>query len=199
MTSPRRKQPSPSGRGSKGRDDVDRSEVAARIARLMTQIGPGDRIVNWHQPHDPKKLCTVGKRVFGGKVEQKPGPKPDGVWYDCGGEWLRWVESEMPHWLGDYTYRLFLDKGKMLYIDSPEMLDIFTQTYRATAVEGVSSPSSYYIDWPAVAKKYTGIEICPYIWERRMSRHTEWYYGWDLASGCVWDPCIIRKLERIHE
>jgi len=50
------------------------------------------------------------------------------------------------------------------------------------------------IDWEAVAKRYTGIEIEPYNWERRNSGPNNnysmsmlWYYGWDCASGCVWE------------
>jgi hypothetical protein len=186
-------------RGSKSRGSLDRASVAERVKRLLQQIDPGDRTVNWHHEHDPKKLCSGVKRVFGGKVEQKVGPKPDGVWFDCGGEWLAWIASEMPDWLGDYTYRMSFDSSKVLHIDSPGMLDTFTQAYRASERAGAMGGDSYYIDWPAVAKKYKGIEICPYIWERRMTRHTFWYYGWDCASGCIWDPCIIRRLERIHE
>jgi hypothetical protein len=190
-----RRPPTPSGRGSKSREDVDRQEVLSRVLVLKTQIHPGDRIVNWHKPHDPKLLCSGARRIFGGKIAQKPGSKPDGVWWGCGSDWLEWLQSEMPQWLGDYTYRLSLDPSKLLRIGSPSELDVFTEIYgmRESNLDG------YYVDWPAVAGKYSGIEICPYIWERRMHRKTHWYYGWDVASGCIWDPCVIRKLERIYE
>ena len=43
------------------------------------------------------------------------------------------------------------------------------------------------IDWRKVAKKYDGIEINPMIYELRMMA-LSWYYGWDVASGCIWKP-----------
>jgi hypothetical protein len=33
--------------------------------------------------------------------------------------------------------------------------------------------------------KYDGIEINPYQFEARYQYL--WYYGWDIASGCVWN------------
>ena len=44
--------------------------------------------------------------------------------------------------------------------------------------------ASLSINWPKVAQDYAGIEICPYRSDKRMS--SDWYYGWDVASGCVW-------------
>ena len=43
--------------------------------------------------------------------------------------------------------------------------------------------------WPGVAAEgWAGIEIAPYIWARRLDGPARWYYGWDAASGCIWDP-----------
>jgi len=36
-----------------------------------------------------------------------------------------------------------------------------------------------------VSKEYDGIEIAPYQWDARLS--LIWYYGWDVASGCIWN------------
>ena len=41
------------------------------------------------------------------------------------------------------------------------------------------------IDWKKVASKYDGIEINPYQFEARYQYL--WYYGWDVASGCIWN------------
>ena len=41
------------------------------------------------------------------------------------------------------------------------------------------------IDWKKVASKYDGIEIVPYQPKARMN--LLWYYGWDIASGCIWN------------
>ena len=50
------------------------------------------------------------------------------------------------------------------------------------------------IDWPRVASDYAGIEICPYLSSKRMDEDSFWYYGWDVASGCVWDSKGITDL-----
>ena len=52
----------------------------------------------------------------------------------------------------------------------------------------------YDIDWNRVAKKYQGIIITPYIWERRLTTTCTWYYGWDVASGCIWDNKAIKEI-----
>ena len=39
--------------------------------------------------------------------------------------------------------------------------------------------------WYCHGDKYDGIEINPYQFEARY-QYT-WYYGWDIASGCIWN------------
>lgn len=46
-----------------------------------------------------------------------------------------------------------------------------------------------YMNYGKVAEKYGGIEITPYLWEKRLN--SMWYYGWDCASGCVWDRSAV--------
>ena len=48
-------------------------------------------------------------------------------------------------------------------------------------------------DWARVGEAYPGIIIAPYIWSRRLDGPM-WYYGWDCASGCVWDPSVVRSI-----
>lgn len=50
-------------------------------------------------------------------------------------------------------------------------------------------------DWIDVASRYSGIEIAPYQWKRRIHPSTFWYYTWDCASGCIWDLSAIKKFE----
>lgn len=54
------------------------------------------------------------------------------------------------------------------------------------------------IDWPTVAKLYAGIEISPYQYNYRLKSGFIWYYGWDVASGCIWRPtndCAIEQVD----
>jgi hypothetical protein len=57
----------------------------------------------------------------------------------------------------------------------------------------------YYIDWSKVAAKHQGIIIAPYCYARRLTYHTAWYYGWDCASGCIWDLKAIQSVEVAQE
>jgi hypothetical protein len=52
------------------------------------------------------------------------------------------------------------------------------------------------INWGKVAVDYDGIEIAPYIFKAR-NKHM-WYYGWDIASGCIWANGAIQNIEKLN-
>lgn len=84
--------------------------------------------------------------------------------------------------------RMRADKPAGFYLRSTVDVDGFTDEY---AID--PGPQVYRIDWDAVAGTYQGIIITPYIWERRLG-DSAWYYSWDCASGCIWDPAAIGSL-----
>lgn len=61
----------------------------------------------------------------------------------------------------------------------------------------------YSIDWIRVIMNFQGIIIAPYLWERRLGGflpcnwYSNWYYGWDCASGCIWDINCIESFTAI--
>ncbi len=123
--------------------------------------------------------------------------KPDGLWFSTETKdgWKSWVGDEdyrFPSRLGKYKYEVKLKTGaKVLYIANAKELDKFTAEFQEP------SGSSYLgrmIDWQKVAKKFDGIVIVPYIAERRMTPSSSWYYGWDVASGCVWRKRAIESI-----
>lgn len=120
--------------------------------------------------------------------------KPAGLWYGIGSEWLDWCKSEMPGWVHPYNYVLELDIAKMLIITNLEEFDRFYEEYNFCPCD--ESSGIRYIDWKRVVLKYGGIEISPYLWERRLDINSMWYYGWDCASGCVWYKDIILSCEK---
>jgi hypothetical protein len=81
----------------------------------------------------------------------------------------------MPHWLGEHEYEVVLHDSNILVLDTPKKILEFGREYRI----GES------IDWPRLAKTHDGIEISPYQWSLRLN--LLWYYGWDVASGCIWN------------
>lgn len=155
----------------------------AQAQALLQQIRPSDRIV---LSPDPFKQVRTVKQASTAHVYDKP----SGLWYACGDEWLRWVLSEMPDWLKGYkyAYALHLDTSNMLVIRTLDQFDKFSERY-AGLDEGIA--------WDWLAREYTGIEICPYQWDRRMGYTSSWYYTWDIASGCIWDPSAVREIAPI--
>ncbi len=114
--------------------------------------------------------------------------KPRGLWISVDGpdDWPAWCESE-EFSIGSIRYVVELsDSPKPLWLRSAGELDRFTRTY------GRPGPIGYSIDWPRVAKDHPGLIIAPYQWTRRME--IKWYYGWDCASGCIWEPSAIRSV-----
>jgi len=126
--------------------------------------------------------------------------KPLGFWYEIDNSWEQWVSNEMPDWLTQrypYKFRIEIDLTNILVIDTPEKFIKFHEEF-----SGREKPDDYYrqIDWPLVSQVYDGIEITRYFHQFRMEREYNWYYPWDVASGCIWRnyKCITVKepLER---
>jgi hypothetical protein len=127
------------------------------------------------------------------KSDQNYPPKPRGLWYATGSEWLKYVKYEYQDKMSEYNkiIKLNLDLSRMLIIDTPEKFLAFEQKYVPTI------NTEELLDrvlWDEVAKQYAGVEISPYFSKFRFHR---WYYSWDVASGCIWDFSIIKSFEKI--
>ena len=122
--------------------------------------------------------------------------KPNGLWYGIDEAWLNWCKSNEPEWIHKNNYELEVDLSKILIISSGEQLKEFRKRFyklfRKYDTIGC-------VDWKSVASSYSGIEINPYLWECRLSLDTVWYYGWDCASGCIWDVGVILSVRRLNE
>lgn len=130
------------------------------------------------------------------KDDQRVTYKPKGLWYGFGNSWLEWVRNEMPDWEKDYKNIFLLDinDSSILKMSTKEELLDFTKKYSHNS-------DNYFeismIDWKLVANDYDGIEINPYIHSARMDRKTNWYYPWDVASGCIWNTGGIKSITKI--
>lgn len=151
-------------------------------------------------------------------ITQRPGPKPWGFWLsnERGEGWKQWCRSESfrPRSLAYEYYVKLTGKERILYLRSARDIDKFTAEYKADSEQNRWSdkydrdnpspyrdgPTVFEIDWARVAEKYQGIIITPYVWSRRLTTQTMWYYGWDCASGCIWDAAAISrfKLKTVH-
>lgn len=133
----------------------------------------------------------------------RPYDKPNGLWYSCGDEWFQFILGEGKS-LGvkRYIYEIQLNTEFVLTIPTAAGIRRFTEDY---------SPADYktdplalltqrsWIEWGKVAKRYSGVEIVPYQWSERLSMTNSWYYGWDVASGCVWDERAVKKISLLAD
>lgn len=106
--------------------------------------------------------------------------KPNGFWYGFGSDWIDWCRGEMPHWIGQYIYRVDIGNSNVLRIHTGHDLIQFNQKYgcKYHDIDG-------FIDWKKVSSQYDGIEINPYQTPFRYKY--SWYYSWDVSSGCIWN------------
>ena len=116
--------------------------------------------------------------------------KPEGLWYSCGTAWKDWSQREMPSKKYAYTYRIEINPSSMLLIKDKATFLWFEEKYSVQTKYGTPA-----IDWRKVARHYSGIEICPYRSKQRMDH--DWYYGWDVASGCIWAGDAIKSVVEV--
>lgn len=122
------------------------------------------------------------------------GDKPKGLWVSVQGDddWYSWCQSES-YGIGKLAYHVVLcPDANVLRIGTAQELDEFTEQF------GIEKSWTVDIDWISVANKYQGILIAPYIWQRRLEgKASRWYYGWDCASGCIWDASAVSEVRRV--
>ena len=133
------------------------------------------KLTNDTRVHMSKQPIELKQRSY----TQDVGMKPSGFWYGFGKSWIDWCKSEMPEWFGQYIYNVNVNDNNILKINNINELIEFDKKY------SVNTMGFSQIDWKNVASKYDGIEIVPYQSQARMK--FLWYYGWDVASGCVWN------------
>lgn len=155
---------------------------------LDLEISPNQRILSL-----PKRWKGFPTDI---KQSAKPSDKPNGLWYGCGDTWLKWMKLYMPKWLDDvnYVYELEIDTDNefMEFITNAKEFkkfeDEFWKSRLWKRLFRKNGEDREFIDWGLFAGAGGGgIEICPYLWDFRMST-SMWYYSWDVASGCIWDP-----------
>jgi hypothetical protein len=174
------------------RNPAAAGEARPGLAGFIGRLRPTDRIVALEDPLDLDRL-----RAHLASMRQRVGPKPRGLWYACGDEWLQWTASNAPERFAGYRhlYRLMLDPARMLRIKDEEGLRALD---RESGVDVGENPRLRLrmVDWQRVAARRSGIEICPWIYTLR--DEIEWYAPWDVAGGCIWDADAIRGIEELR-
>lgn len=130
-------------------------------------------------------------------AEDAHGFKPVGLWVsvdgDCG--WREWCENErfnlesLKH-VSEVTLK---PDANVLLIDSPEKLLAFNARFRRED----DNLAIRNIAWGKVKALYDGLIIAPYQWKHRLD--LMWYYGWDCASGVIWNLSAIAGVDVLIE
>jgi hypothetical protein len=125
--------------------------------------------------------------------------KPKGLWVSVDGEddWLNWCIGTGFR-LGDLAvhHRLTLkEPDRLLWLTGRPQLEQFQTRYGAPRDYGMRLDMRA-INWASVASDYAGLIITPYVWSGR--HKLMWYYGWDCASGCIWDVSVIESVQIVE-
>jgi hypothetical protein len=119
--------------------------------------------------------------------------KPRGFWVSdegCEHNWQAWCLAEGFN-LESLTHVHTVEVApgaRLLILSSGEEIERFTQTFGHPGKN--ERHDIFLIDWDQVRAQYDGLIITPYIWEKRLD--LLWYYGWDCASGCLWNPDVVK-------
>ena len=149
------------------------------------------------RPDQKVFLSSEPWTTFKPTLQVKPdyaGQKPKGLWYGCGDSWIEWVKQEMPKNLekANYLYEVKLGE-EIIQISSDDEFDNFQSEFGFPL--GKRGPA---INWKEIQEQeYNGIEICPHNWERR--EELDWYYPWDVASGCIWNLSGVSDIVLLAE
>lgn len=129
--------------------------------------------------------------------------KPRGLWVSVEGEddWESWCKDEqfgleqlaVPH---EVTLK---PTANILHIsDADAIFDLGREYGMSLPLPWIGRDQVYRLDWPRLATHWQGLIISPYQWSCRLDDRCFWYYGWDCASGCLWDVDAIASITAIE-
>lgn len=130
------------------------------------------------------------------KPQDREACKPNGLWVSDGPAWKEWCEDE-EFWLDSLKFQsrvILQPDANILTLSTPTEIYDFGIQYNSDLPEHLRHMGTLLLNWHEVTKKYQGIIITPYQWGCRLNDMCRWYYGWDCASGCIWDIDAIKEL-----
>lgn len=120
--------------------------------------------------------------------------KPHGLWLShesTDNGWKSWCKSEeFALERLKFERRFKIIEGDVLILRSLKDMRDFNDKY---TMYHDQVRSLTFIDWVKVKRDYKGLIITPYHWPLRLDMDFSWYYGWDCASGCIWDLSAIKE------
>ena len=148
---------------------------------------------------------------------------PDEIWYKYYASFSEDIEYKYKYNISlHYTSFRSKNKDKILKINDDKTFDLFTLKYGYFTKSKATSSIFILIKWNDVSRDYGGIEIIPLITSRIRSYDVKiikkynnkfnfctnndyrielifWLYTFDVPSGCVWNPKVIKEIKYIFE
>jgi hypothetical protein len=144
--------------------------------------------------------------------------KPRGFWLSDESRgaygWRAWSrDNRFARWRFRYKHEVELvPNAKILYIRTAEQLRKFDAKYGYSLLDRMDVRHGEVpfhqrhgfpvhndaVEWWRLTRRYHGIIITPYIWSERLGS-VGWYYSWDCASGCIWNPRAIASIKMVAE
>lgn len=192
---------------------MPRYDRASRVKNTMNNIAESD-MIRFPSESIIKEIMALDLRHYSGKPIKQLGKtspyrphhqsKPDrGLWISVEGNgdgWKQWC-TDQDFYLDNLVYEhqvILKHDARILWITNSAQLRSFTKEFVADSELNIAK-LTMAIDWLAVAKVYQGVIITPYLWSCRLDPATLWYYGWDCASGCIWDTAAIAEIKLISD
>jgi hypothetical protein len=129
--------------------------------------------------------------------------KPKGLWVsdeDAEMGWRAWcIEENFRLDMLTHVHEVTLgNAANVLILETPGLVRDFGREFviQHGPMAGGSLLGHHLmmLDWVRIIQKWHGIIITPYQWDCRLENDTFWYYGWDCASGCLWDTNAIGSI-----
>lgn len=147
-------------------------------------------------------------------INYKIPPKP-AKQYDITGRYLYEIQIK-PRYKTDINN---IDPNKLLVIRTVSDLNKFSKKYKSSRrtftklfdkihsnlitkdtklIRPVVVDAVFDLDWYKISKDFAGIEIPVFLKKTHtLFGKTPWYYGWDIASGNIWNMVVIDSLKLI--
>ena len=141
--------------------------------------------------HFCKELMVYDPKMM---YKQENRHKPKGLWVSDESDygWKEWCnENEFGEARLKTCYKVdIIVNSNLLVISNVQELKDFTSEYAIKLYEFL-----FAINWEQVAKDYGGVIITPHQGTLGLGINYTWYYGWDCASGCIWDLNLIGGID----
>lgn len=139
---------------------------------------------------DPKREYEVARQNY----------KPCGLWVSVEGaaDWKDWCEGERFNLesLKHAAEVVLRPNHDIFIINTGPLLQAFHDRFKSPIYPG---SQSFQIDWTRVKQSCGGVIIAPYRYEFRLEMGMLWYYGWDCASGCIWNLSTVERVNQDEE